>query len=241
MLAFLLAEHPTRLTVDELTSALDPKDFAEKDAIRRAVARADRRRPLARRRRACRPDPRRDPLRPPGGRVMVDIAGIFGDNLARERKLAGFSQEELSVRSSLHRTEVSQLGAGPAGRAHRHADQTRRLARMRRQRAAGRDQAGSRAKPATANSASRILQTAPMPDLAPPQIRQPPASSRPRIHHGPLQPSAQPLRSLNLLPPHALSLSDVLPPEGRWRPRPPTGLASSARRADPATIESPWG
>lgn len=43
---------------------------------------------------------------------MVDIAGIFGDNLARERKLAGFSQEELSVRSSLHRTEVSQLERG---------------------------------------------------------------------------------------------------------------------------------
>lgn len=43
---------------------------------------------------------------------MVDIAGIFGDNLARERRAAGFAQEELSVRSSLHRTEVSQLERG---------------------------------------------------------------------------------------------------------------------------------
>lgn len=37
VLAFLLSEHPTRLTADELASALDPTDFAEKDAIRRAV------------------------------------------------------------------------------------------------------------------------------------------------------------------------------------------------------------
>lgn len=43
---------------------------------------------------------------------MIDIAGVFGDNLARERRLAGFSQEELSVRASLHRTEVSQLERG---------------------------------------------------------------------------------------------------------------------------------
>ena len=28
---------------------------------------------------------------------MLDIAGKFGDNLARERKLADMSQEELSV------------------------------------------------------------------------------------------------------------------------------------------------
>lgn len=43
---------------------------------------------------------------------MIDIAGPFGDNLARERKAAGFSQEELSIRASLHRTEVSQLERG---------------------------------------------------------------------------------------------------------------------------------
>lgn len=40
---------------------------------------------------------------------MIDIAARFGDNLARCRKRADLSQEELSVRASLHRTEVSQL------------------------------------------------------------------------------------------------------------------------------------
>ncbi len=37
VLAFLLDEHPTRLTVHEVAFALDAKDFAEKDAIARAV------------------------------------------------------------------------------------------------------------------------------------------------------------------------------------------------------------
>ncbi len=43
---------------------------------------------------------------------MVDIAARFGDNLARQRKLADLSQEELSLRASLHRTEISQLERG---------------------------------------------------------------------------------------------------------------------------------
>lgn len=37
VLAFLFDQHPTRLTVNELPFALDAKDFAEKDAIARAV------------------------------------------------------------------------------------------------------------------------------------------------------------------------------------------------------------
>ena len=37
VLAFLLDQHPTRTTIDELPFALDAKDFAEKDAIARAV------------------------------------------------------------------------------------------------------------------------------------------------------------------------------------------------------------
>lgn len=37
VLAFLLDQHPTRPTVDELPFALDARDFAEKDAIARAV------------------------------------------------------------------------------------------------------------------------------------------------------------------------------------------------------------
>jgi hypothetical protein len=37
VLAFLLDQHPIRLTVHELSFALDAKDFAEKDAVARAV------------------------------------------------------------------------------------------------------------------------------------------------------------------------------------------------------------
>jgi transcriptional regulator with XRE-family HTH domain len=40
--------------------------------------------------------------------VSIDIAAQFGDNLARLRKAADLSQEELAVRASLHRTEISQ-------------------------------------------------------------------------------------------------------------------------------------
>jgi transcriptional regulator with XRE-family HTH domain len=42
----------------------------------------------------------------------VDIAARFGENLSRCRKRADLSQEELSVRASLHRTEISQLERG---------------------------------------------------------------------------------------------------------------------------------
>ncbi len=42
----------------------------------------------------------------------MDIAARFGDNLVRCRKLADMSQDELSVRASVHRTEISQLERG---------------------------------------------------------------------------------------------------------------------------------
>lgn len=42
----------------------------------------------------------------------VGIAAIFGDNLARCREKVGLSQEELGIRASLHRTEISQLERG---------------------------------------------------------------------------------------------------------------------------------
>jgi transcriptional regulator with XRE-family HTH domain len=42
----------------------------------------------------------------------VDIAARFGDNLVRCRKHADLSQDELSVRASVHRTEISQLERG---------------------------------------------------------------------------------------------------------------------------------
>lgn len=44
--------------------------------------------------------------------MSADIAARFGENLARVRKRAAMSQEELSVRASLHRTEISQLERG---------------------------------------------------------------------------------------------------------------------------------
>jgi hypothetical protein len=37
VLAFLIDQYPTRVTVDELHLALDAKDFAEEDATSRAV------------------------------------------------------------------------------------------------------------------------------------------------------------------------------------------------------------
>jgi len=43
---------------------------------------------------------------------VIDIAAHFGDNLARCRRRAGLSQEDLSHLASLHRTEVSQLERG---------------------------------------------------------------------------------------------------------------------------------
>jgi len=42
----------------------------------------------------------------------VDVAARFGENLLRCRKRAGFSQEELSFRASLHRTEIGMLERG---------------------------------------------------------------------------------------------------------------------------------
>jgi transcriptional regulator with XRE-family HTH domain len=42
----------------------------------------------------------------------MDIAARFGENLSHVRKRADLSQEELSVRASLHRTEISQLERG---------------------------------------------------------------------------------------------------------------------------------
>jgi transcriptional regulator with XRE-family HTH domain len=42
----------------------------------------------------------------------MDIAASFGRNLARCRKRAKLSQEELAVRASLHRTAVGQLERG---------------------------------------------------------------------------------------------------------------------------------
>lgn len=42
----------------------------------------------------------------------MTVAERFGANLARCRKRAGISQEEVAVRASLHRTAVGQLERG---------------------------------------------------------------------------------------------------------------------------------
>lgn len=42
----------------------------------------------------------------------MNVAERFGANLARCRRAADLSQEELSLRASLHRTEISQLERG---------------------------------------------------------------------------------------------------------------------------------
>lgn len=42
----------------------------------------------------------------------MDFATRFGRNLASCRRRAGLSQEELSVRASLHRTAVGQIERG---------------------------------------------------------------------------------------------------------------------------------
>ena len=43
---------------------------------------------------------------------MTDIAARCGDNLKRVRREAGVSQDEVAVRASVHRTEISQLERG---------------------------------------------------------------------------------------------------------------------------------
>jgi transcriptional regulator with XRE-family HTH domain len=43
---------------------------------------------------------------------FVNVAARFGENLARCRKRAELSQEELGFRAELHRTEIGQLERG---------------------------------------------------------------------------------------------------------------------------------
>jgi len=42
----------------------------------------------------------------------MDVAGHFGDNLKRVRERSGLSQDEVAVRASVHRTEISQIERG---------------------------------------------------------------------------------------------------------------------------------
>lgn len=42
----------------------------------------------------------------------MTVAQRFGANLVRQRKAAGFSQEQLGLRAELHRTEIGLLERG---------------------------------------------------------------------------------------------------------------------------------
>lgn len=42
----------------------------------------------------------------------MNAAERFGENLKRQRKIAGMSQDEVAFRASVHRTEISQLERG---------------------------------------------------------------------------------------------------------------------------------
>lgn len=53
-----------------------------------------------------------DALEKRESRRNLDFATRFGHNLARCRRRAGLSQEELGVRASLHRTAVGQIERG---------------------------------------------------------------------------------------------------------------------------------
>jgi transcriptional regulator with XRE-family HTH domain len=50
--------------------------------------------------------------RPGGKKRSEEVALRFGQNLARCRRRAGLSQEELGARASLHRTEIGMLEHG---------------------------------------------------------------------------------------------------------------------------------
>jgi DNA-binding XRE family transcriptional regulator len=120
VLAFVLEEHPAQLTITEVSLVLnaDPNAPDSGDAVERASARIGKRGPVALPRRFCLADPGRSLLQPPGEPGMNapntsrEIARRFGKNLARNRKRADLSQEELSLDASVHRTEISQLERG---------------------------------------------------------------------------------------------------------------------------------
>ncbi|MGC1167040.1 MAG: helix-turn-helix transcriptional regulator [Solirubrobacterales bacterium] len=51
-------------------------------------------------------------MRPYKKKRSVEVAVRFGTNLARARRRAALSQEELATRASLHRTEIGMLEHG---------------------------------------------------------------------------------------------------------------------------------
>lgn len=107
VLSLVLDAHPNPLTIPALATQID-----QGDAVERAVCELVGVGLLTCGGISIRPNGCRASLRAIGPAVRIDIAAHFGDNLARARKRAGLSQEELSVCASLHRTEISQLERG---------------------------------------------------------------------------------------------------------------------------------
>lgn len=100
----VLAQHPTYLTMSELAAAVleDPDDFAEGDALARAVRDLGAAGLVRMNGALVMPTRAALHFRPPA--AMIEIAKRFGDNLVRCRKRVGVSQEELGFLASLHRT-----------------------------------------------------------------------------------------------------------------------------------------
>jgi hypothetical protein len=112
VIAFVLAEHPSHLTIPELSLAINRQacgEFADDDTVERAISElvgagllhvAAGFRPA---------NPRGDLFRRPGGGVMpaaldgerpLTVAQRFASNLLRAREGASLSQEEVGFRAS---------------------------------------------------------------------------------------------------------------------------------------------
>ncbi len=111
------------------------------------------------------------PLKP-----SAEIAAQFGRNLARCRRQAGLSQEELGYRAQIHRTEVSLLERGAAHPSSRHHRQARRRHLGPRGRVAGRPRVGRPTASRSWRAASRST-----------------GSPKRRDLQGPLRPEPRPL------------------------------------------------
>jgi DNA-binding XRE family transcriptional regulator len=112
VLRHVLALHPTNLTLPKLAAEVceNPDDFTEGDAVARAVRDLASAGLLRMDGIHLVPTQAALHLRPPEPCLRWPAAS--GENLARHRKRADLSQEELGLKASLHRTEISLLERG---------------------------------------------------------------------------------------------------------------------------------
>ena len=127
VLALLLTEHPIQLTMPELALILhgDIDLFKPTDAAECGRPRTGRRRTGDRRGRFLYADASSDLFRHPGD-GFTHVAARFGDNPRAAASWTDLSQDELSVRASVHRTEISQLERGLRIPRSRHVGQNSR-------------------------------------------------------------------------------------------------------------------